>query len=200
MPLRWRSACFLHGLGSSPLGVKASFFRARFADEEVPYAAPDLNVPSFAGQTISAQLEVIRQTLEGLPRPALLIGSSLGGLAAIRYAYLHPPRGGRRHAYSPRHRVPRRAFGPVLRQFAGTVENTGVAASAPRWRAHGGTASLRSGGRRRPTCVPRRASGDAGPGHPRRQGCHHTLGRDRPLPLPTAKRKQFAAAGGRTIA
>ncbi len=90
MATPWKSVCFLHGLASSPQGTKALYFGERFAEEELPYVAPDLNVPDFTHQTLSAQLQRVEEAVAGLPGPVLLMGSSLGGLAAIRYAELHP--------------------------------------------------------------------------------------------------------------
>jgi len=87
---RYKSVCFLHGLGSSPEGTKAQYFREHFLRSEVPYDAPDLNTPDFTRQTVTAQLGLLSQVMATLPKPVLLMGSSLGGWLAIRYSMLHP--------------------------------------------------------------------------------------------------------------
>lgn len=136
MPAPWKSVCFLHGLASSPKGTKAVFFKERFEDEGLPYVAPDLNVPDFTRQTLTAQLEVIRQAIATLPQPVLMMGSSLGGLAAIRYAQLYPEQVSGLAVIAPvmefRGALLARMAGSTLQQWeaAGTlrVERDGVSA------------------------------------------------------------------------
>ena len=69
--------CFLHGLDSSPQGTKASFLRAYDSRCLIPNLPPDIN----------ERLKILKH---GLRAPALLVGSSLGGLTALTYAMSHP--------------------------------------------------------------------------------------------------------------
>ena len=78
---------YLHGFASGPTSKKAQFFRQRFADKGLEMAVPDLAAADFENLTISGQLEVVGRVLEG--RPAVLIGSSLGGYVAALYAARH---------------------------------------------------------------------------------------------------------------
>jgi pimeloyl-ACP methyl ester carboxylesterase len=79
---------YLHGFASSPNSGKAQFFRRKFAERGVPMEIPQLDEGNFEGLTISGQLAVIERAAGG--RPAILMGSSLGGYLAALYAARHP--------------------------------------------------------------------------------------------------------------
>lgn len=90
-PTHW---IYLHGFASSPQSQKARFFGQKFAAVNLPLVVPDLNVPSFEKLTISAMLEKLDAVIAELPPDARIgiIGSSLGGLAALFAADRHPKR------------------------------------------------------------------------------------------------------------
>ncbi len=79
---------YLHGFASGPESGKALFFRAKLAGEGVDLAVPDLSEGDFENLTISKQLRVIERAAAG--GPCVLIGSSMGGYLAARFAELHP--------------------------------------------------------------------------------------------------------------
>ena len=79
---------YLHGFASSPNSGKAQFFRRKFAAAGVPMEIPQLDEGNFEGLTISGQLKVIERAVGG--KPAILMGSSLGGYLAALYAARHP--------------------------------------------------------------------------------------------------------------
>ena len=101
---------YLHGFASSPLSSKAQFFRRKFAECGVPVEIPQLDEGRFEELTISGQLRVIERAVG--ERPAILMGSSLGGYLAALYASLyatqHPPRVERLVLLAPAFQFPRR--------------------------------------------------------------------------------------------
>ena len=68
---------FLHGLEGSPQGTKASYLKRHYPQVVCPPLSPDLD----------QRLAVLRSIIRG---PALLIGSSLGGLSALAFAMEAP--------------------------------------------------------------------------------------------------------------
>jgi hypothetical protein len=67
--------------------------RARFEAEGVPFHLPDLNRPSFERLSLDAALAAVDELDDGPDRrPWGLVGSSLGGWIAARWAELHPAR------------------------------------------------------------------------------------------------------------
>ncbi len=73
---------YLHGLASSPRGRKRAMLESLFAPDGLAVVAPDLNVPSFARLSFSAIVETAcAAALDA--RPAVIVGSSLGALAAL---------------------------------------------------------------------------------------------------------------------
>lgn len=79
---------YLHGFASGALSTKGVFFRDRIASQfGLETKLPDLNVPSFEKLRLSAQVELIEPMLT---ENTVLIGSSLGGLAAVILAEKHP--------------------------------------------------------------------------------------------------------------
>lgn len=83
---------YLHGLGSSPKSTKGLFLEKKFKDRGLKLHLPDLNRPTFETLTISAQVAEVERLVDACGRPAVLIGSSLGGLAAAAFAQRHPDR------------------------------------------------------------------------------------------------------------
>ena len=97
-----RAVVYAHGFLSSAQSTKAHFFRERFEGwEDVAFHAIDFNPTprDFAAMTVTGQIHRLRQFLldEGLvdvdgsgdaAAIAGLIGSSLGGLVSLWYAYL----------------------------------------------------------------------------------------------------------------
>lgn len=77
---------YLHGFASSPQSQKAQWFKQRFATLDIPLLIPNLNVPSFEQLTLTAMLEKVADTVRQCPPgPVYLIGSSMGGLAALHF-------------------------------------------------------------------------------------------------------------------
>lgn len=79
---------YLHGFASGPSSGKAQFFHRKFAQCGVPMEIPQLDEGRFENLTISGQLAVIDRAVGG--KPAILMGSSLGGYLAALYAARHP--------------------------------------------------------------------------------------------------------------
>ncbi len=67
---------FFHGLDSSPEGTKGTLLRKRYGEIYAPLFPADVD-------------ERIRIVESGLKDPALIVGSSLGGLTALLYAMKH---------------------------------------------------------------------------------------------------------------
>ena len=82
------SFIYLHGFASGPRSRKAGFFREQLARKGIPLAIPDLAAGDFEHLTITRQLALLEDHVGD--RPAVLIGSSLGGYLAALYAARHP--------------------------------------------------------------------------------------------------------------
>lgn len=93
---------YLHGFASSSLSAKGQALRKHYATTgRAELHTPDLNYPSFAELTYSGmlaafdefdrKLDVLEQAEPGSTRWRL-IGSSMGGWVAARWAELHPER------------------------------------------------------------------------------------------------------------
>lgn len=78
---------YLHGFASSPQSGKAQFFAARFGQYGIPVEIPQLDEGDFSSLTVTGQLGVIERTV--MERPAILMGSSLGGYLAAIFASGH---------------------------------------------------------------------------------------------------------------
>jgi uncharacterized protein len=78
---------YLHGFGSGPCSRKAQFFSERLRSRGIPLDIPDLTEGEFERLTVTRQLHLLERLLDG--RPAVLIGSSLGGYLAALYASRH---------------------------------------------------------------------------------------------------------------
>jgi pimeloyl-ACP methyl ester carboxylesterase len=79
-------AVYLHGFASSPASSKAQRFERELAARGVGFACPDLNEPSFETLTITRMLARADEALGAAAGPAAVIGSSLGGFAALHAA------------------------------------------------------------------------------------------------------------------
>ncbi len=75
---------YLHGFASSPRSSKAQFFRRKFTDQGIAIEIPQLDRGDFAGLTVTGQLQVVEQAVGR--KPAVLMGSSLGGYVAALFA------------------------------------------------------------------------------------------------------------------
>src|SRR2546430_11345373 len=82
---------WVHGFASGPSSSKGRFARDRLHERGVDLAIPDFNDPSFFDITVSRMLARI-DDLAGEDDPAILFGSSLGGVAAATWAHM-PPEG-----------------------------------------------------------------------------------------------------------
>jgi pimeloyl-ACP methyl ester carboxylesterase len=71
--------CFLHGLDSSPQGTKARLLRQGYPGCIIPELPPD----------IYKRMDIVEKEIR---TPAVVIGSSLGGLTAVMFAMKHPDR------------------------------------------------------------------------------------------------------------
>jgi uncharacterized protein len=78
---------YLHGFASSPQSSKAQFFRKGFEEKGLALEIPSLDRGDFTHVTITGQLQVIDDAVDG--QPSILIGSSLGGYLAALYAATH---------------------------------------------------------------------------------------------------------------
>jgi len=79
---------YLHGFASGPQSGKAHFFGRKLSECGVAVEIPRLDGGDFEGLTVTGQLGVIDRVVGG--RPAVLMGSSLGGYLAALYAARHP--------------------------------------------------------------------------------------------------------------
>ncbi len=77
---------YLHGFASSPAGRKVTALREILEPRGLRIFAPDLNIPSFRKLDFHA---IARLVLWEAKRqsPSVLVGSSLGALAALLYHF-----------------------------------------------------------------------------------------------------------------
>ena len=84
---------YLHGFASGPGARKAAALAAALEGLAIELARPDLNRPSFARLSVGAALEEIDRMAASAPGDRWsLVGSSLGGYLAARWAELRPDR------------------------------------------------------------------------------------------------------------
>jgi uncharacterized protein len=84
---------YLHGFASSPASTKARAFAAWAAERGLPLEILDLRVPSFERLLLSAMIERVGAAIDaagGAAARVALVGSSLGGLTALRVAEAEP--------------------------------------------------------------------------------------------------------------
>lgn len=98
MPIRH---AYLHGFASSNMATKGQALKRFYEARGLEFHTPDLNAPSFAELSYSAMLERLdaidreldeREGVEPGTSRWRLIGSSMGGFVAARWACLHPER------------------------------------------------------------------------------------------------------------
>lgn len=90
-----RRYAYIHGFASSSLSRKGLYLRQVFRGRGMELELPDLNVPSFETMTISSMLAALdsRDASAGADSFSWrLVGSSLGGYVAARWAELRPDR------------------------------------------------------------------------------------------------------------
>lgn len=80
---------YLHGFASGANSRKAQFFQERFAEKGQELIVPDFNAGGFSNFTITRQLQQTASYFEP-DQPVTLIGSSLGGWAALLLAQQYP--------------------------------------------------------------------------------------------------------------
>lgn len=80
---------YLHGFASGPASTKGLAFERFFSAHGISIERLDLRRPSLPHLRLSAIMATMESALEGADR-AILIGSSLGGLAAARFAERDP--------------------------------------------------------------------------------------------------------------
>lgn len=83
---------YIHGFASSSRSRKGVYLREALSEHGVDLLLPDLNHPSFEKMTYDSMLSVIdRMASEAAAGTAWrLIGSSMGGYLAARWAEMHP--------------------------------------------------------------------------------------------------------------
>lgn len=81
---------YLHGFASGPKSEKALYFAEHLRQNDIQVAIPDLNLPSFRKMTLSSQLKIANELLEGRnEKSVLLFGSSMGGLLSTILSLEH---------------------------------------------------------------------------------------------------------------
>ena len=81
---------YLHGFASGPGSHKGVVLEAHYATQHLVLERLDLRLPSLAHLRMSAMMASIREAIGGPRDRAVLLGSSLGGLAAARVAEEDP--------------------------------------------------------------------------------------------------------------
>ena len=93
LPYRY---AYLHGFGSSSCSRKGTCLAPAFQKRGVSLHLPDLNNPSFSDLTYDGSLEALDELHAATggedAAPWRIIGSSMGGYLAARWAELHPSR------------------------------------------------------------------------------------------------------------
>jgi pimeloyl-ACP methyl ester carboxylesterase len=83
---------YLHGFGTNHLSRKGVYLHDELAADGIDLELLDLNVPSFERQTYSAILGSIDERVAAGSEKLRLLGSSMGGYLAARWAELNPER------------------------------------------------------------------------------------------------------------
>jgi uncharacterized protein len=87
------SLIYLHGFADGPDDLKGRYCLAWAGARGIPFRGPDLNLPAFESLTISAQVDAVETLIRCSESPAVLVGSSLGGLVAVAAAHRAAARG-----------------------------------------------------------------------------------------------------------
>jgi uncharacterized protein len=80
-----RAVLYLHGFASSPAGRKIALLRRALPADQFRLVAPDLNRPSFGKLDFQVIVAAVLEAAEA-DSPAVVVGSSLGALAALEAA------------------------------------------------------------------------------------------------------------------
>jgi pimeloyl-ACP methyl ester carboxylesterase len=83
---------YLHGWASGPGSAKGKVLAAALAARGVELCIPDLNRPSFERLTYSGALAAVTEAAASRAGRWDIVGSSMGGYLAARWAELHPER------------------------------------------------------------------------------------------------------------
>ncbi|KAJ1635877.1 Alpha/Beta hydrolase protein [Pavlovales sp. CCMP2436] len=83
---------YLHGWASGPGSAKGRLLAAALATRGVPLTVPNLNCPAFEQLTYTGALSAISEAAALGTDRWNLVGSSMGGYLAARWAELHPER------------------------------------------------------------------------------------------------------------
>lgn len=84
---------YLHGWASSAQSAKGAVLARSFAASGVHLHLPSLNRPSFERLTYTGALDAVREAADAEPSARWdVVGSSMGGFIAARWAELHPER------------------------------------------------------------------------------------------------------------
>lgn len=83
---------YLHGFASSAKSTKAGYFAERLRRHGIELRCPDFNEPDFTTLTVTRMLDHVQQDIATSREPAVLMGSSLGGMLAILAAAAFPNR------------------------------------------------------------------------------------------------------------
>lgn len=81
---------YLHGFASGPQSRKAQRFLHHFQERGLSLTIPALDEGDFEHLTLSRQRALVERLLADVPRPHVLIGSSMGGYLALLHAEQHP--------------------------------------------------------------------------------------------------------------
>jgi hypothetical protein len=84
---RW---LYLHGYGSGPESFKGVTLAAHYGRQGVHLERLNLRLPSFEQLRLSAGIQAVRDAIGGPQDRAIVFGSSLGGLTAMRVAQEDP--------------------------------------------------------------------------------------------------------------
>lgn len=100
---------YLHGFASSSQSKKGRALADRLADRGVDLEVPDLNRPSFNELTYSGMLRAVDELDDAADdEPWRMVGSSVGGYIAARWAQMNPERVDRLVLLCPGFNMPER--------------------------------------------------------------------------------------------
>ena len=76
------SYLYLHGFASSSRAEKATYLKEQLANLGLELIVPDFNQDDFYNLTLTRQIKQVESILANLSKPAVVFGSSMGGLTA----------------------------------------------------------------------------------------------------------------------
>ncbi len=131
-----RTAYYVHGFASSARSTKAALFADRLGPAGVAVRCPDFNEPAFETLTVSRMIGQLEADIAAQPAgPIALIGSSLGGFAAVHAALRQQARiaAGER----PAQRIDRLVLLAPALEFGRSSYGTVTPAQVEEWRRTG---------------------------------------------------------------